>query len=150
MRNVLVVVVALGSLYVAMQAQTRLGTPADEASIKKNRENSVAAWNRHDARAFAATLAADADHANVNGRFHGPTEIEKSFADNFAGVNKNATLRDDSMDVRFLTADVAVLTTQEIVTGRTDGVVARSIATFVYVKRNGAWERVVSRSIRMP
>jgi hypothetical protein len=45
---------------------------------------------------------------------------------------------------------VAVLTTEEIVTGRTDGVVTKSIHTSVYVKRNSEWVRVVSRSIRMP
>jgi len=150
MRNILVVGLTVGSLYVVAHAQARLGTLADEAAIKKSREGTVAAWNKHDAKAFAATMAADADHANINGRFHGSAEIEKSFADNFAGVNKTATLRDDSIDVRFLTSDVAVLTTEEIVTGRTDGVVAKSIATSVYVKRSGNWVRVVSRSIRMP
>lgn len=130
------------------QTQTRAGTAADEAAIKKNGEARAAAWNKHEAKALGALFAADADRVSTRGVKSGRVEIEKDYADEFDGVYKNAMLKDESNKVRFLTADVAILDADHVITGRADGTIKNHV-TATYVKRNGTWALVTYRVIRM-
>ena len=147
-RAMLVVIgVVLLAIPVA-QTQTRVGGAADEAAIKKNGDARSVAWNKHDAKALAALFAADADRVSARGVKSGRVEIEKDYADEFGSVYKDAVLKDESNKVRFLTADVAILDADHVITGRTDGTIKNHV-TAIYVKRNGTWALVAYRVIRM-
>ena len=150
MRRVMLVVVGAVLIAATAQMQTRLGTPADERVIQNNRDAHDAAWNKHDARALAALFAPDADRATVNGWFSGRGEIERGYANTFGGAFKNATLINESPKLKFLTADVAMLDVDNIVTDGADGMRVKNHSTSIYVKRNGEWTLVANRLIRMP
>ena len=129
--------------------QTRMGTAADEAAIRKNLDTLVASWNKHDAKAVAATFAADADQLRGSSIVSGRAQIEKSYADLFIGAFKNATLKVDPMKVRFITADVAIADNEGVITGATNGTV-KNHATAIYVRRNGEWMTAAQRLIPEP
>lgn len=150
MRHVILVFVGAALIAATAQMQTRLGTPADERAIQNNRDAHDAAWNKHDAKALAALFAPDADRATVNGWFSGRAEIERGYVNTFGGAFKNATLTNESPKLKFLTADVAMLDVDNIVTGRADGMTVKNHSTSIYVKRNGEWTLVANRLIRMP
>src|SRR5262252_9667597 len=118
----------------AATADAQLGTPADEAAIRKILDARNAAYNNHDAKALAATYAHDADLVTGTGRvISGRAAIEKNYVEAFAGLDKNASVRIDSSKVRFITADSAILDMDGVTTGRTDGAI-KTHATRVYVK----------------
>ena len=61
------------------------------------------AWNKHDPKALAAHFAADVDRVRSNGTyFFGRTEVERSYVDTLGGVDRNATLKDESSKLRLL------------------------------------------------
>jgi uncharacterized protein (TIGR02246 family) len=134
----------------ASHAQSRLGSAADEAAILTQRQAAVAAWNTHDPKAIAAHFADDVDRVRSNGAYSaGKPEVEKSFIDTLGGVDKNATLREESTHVRFLTPDVALVEMTVVITGATNGPVLREHGTLVYIKRNGTWVVSAIRSTRI-
>jgi uncharacterized protein (TIGR02246 family) len=149
MRERLLVFVVVSLVAGAAPVHAQLGTPADEAAIRKILDARNAAYNNHDAKALAATYAPDADLVTGTGRvISGKAAIEKNYRDAFAGVDKTASVTIDSSTVRFLTADTAILDMDGVTTGRTDGAI-RTHATWVYVKRNGEWMVVAIRATRL-
>ena len=148
MRQAILVVVGVSMLAAVASTQSDLGSAADEAAIKKSVDARVAPYNKHDAKALAAFYSADADRATNVGFFSGRAQIEKSYADNFNGVGKNAVLKQEGTKVRFLTADVAIADTDNTITGRTDGT-TKNHTTNIFVKRNREWVLLAARTIRM-
>lgn len=62
------------------------GQPA-EVSIRRALAEQAEAWNRHDAKAWSASFADDADFVNVLGMlFQGRAEIERRHADLFGSI----------------------------------------------------------------
>jgi len=61
---------------------------------------------RHDAKVIASLFAADADRVTTRGVFKGRSEVERSYAEGFVSVNKNAAFSEGSNQVRFVVADV--------------------------------------------
>jgi ketosteroid isomerase-like protein len=77
----------------AAHSQTQVNTAADEAAIRQILDARNAAYNRHDAKALAATYAPDADLVTGTGRLvSGRSEIEKNYTEAFAGVDKSASV----------------------------------------------------------
>jgi uncharacterized protein (TIGR02246 family) len=145
-RLVLLVMSFLAST-AALYAQ--LGTPSDEAAIRAILDARNAAYNRHDAKALAATYAPDADLVTGTGKLlSGRAEIEKNYVDSFAGVDRNAIVKIDASKLRFLTRDAAILDLDGVTTGRSDGAI-KTHATWVYAKRNGQWTVVAIRAMRI-
>src|ERR1044072_2834189 len=132
MRTVYLVSISPALIAPTAKMQTLFGTAADERAIQNNRDAHDAAWNKHDAKALAALFAPDADRATVNGWFSGRAEIEKGYVTTFGGAFKNATLTNESPKLKFLTADVAMLDVDNIVTGRADGMRVKNHSTSSY------------------
>jgi uncharacterized protein (TIGR02246 family) len=149
MRTRILAFVGAALLASAAYTQTQRGTAADEAAIRKILDVRNAAYNRHDAKALAATYALDADLVTGTGRLvSGRAEIEKNYIESFAGVDKNASVRIDSSKLRFLTPDTVILDLDGVTIGRADGAI-KTHATWVYVKRNGVWMVVAIRATRI-
>src|SRR6188768_1924801 len=90
----------------AARADTRA---ADEAAIRDLQARQAEAWNRHDAKAYAALFAPDGDVVNVVGWWwKGPAEIERKLTAAYAFVFKDSALTMTSVDVRFLTPEIAI------------------------------------------
>lgn len=106
--------IALGlSLCGLAQAQT-----ADEAAVKSLVANYDAAFNAHDAKAFAATFAPDADFTNWVGQLaHGRVEIERFHIPILTLVYKNGVEKVTDIQIRFIRPDVAAVDVRSDVTG---------------------------------
>jgi uncharacterized protein (TIGR02246 family) len=148
MRQAILVLVGVALCVTSAYTQTRLGTAADEAAIRRNLEARIVAWNKHDAKATAALFATDADRVSTNGSFSsGRAQIEKSYANLFSDVYKNSTLKSEPGTVRFLTTDVAIFDAPYTITGATNGTFNGTGAA-IHVKRNGVWELVSLRLVQ--
>jgi uncharacterized protein (TIGR02246 family) len=133
----------------AAYSQTQVNTAGDEVAIRRVLDARNAAYNKHDAKALAATYAPDADLVTGTGRLvSGRREIEKNYTEAFSGVDKNAFVTINSSKLRFLSPDAALLDLDGVTTGRTDGTI-KTHATWVYVKRDGEWMIVAIRATRI-
>jgi uncharacterized protein (TIGR02246 family) len=146
-RTVISVVACAIGFGVAVLGQPRLGTPADEAAILKNRDAQNAAFNKHDAKAYAALSSDDIDRIDALGTVSGRANLERRYAERWK-ADPSATVRDESRKIRFVSNDVAILDVDNIIT-RSSGT-NRNHATFVYAKRNGEWTSVAQRVIAKP
>ncbi len=80
-----------------------------------------AAWNRHDAHAFAQTFAEDADFTNVFGMvLKGRAGIEAGHAPIFKTMFKDSQLTVTETRVRLIRSDVAAVDVKWTMTGARD------------------------------
>src|SRR5213075_598785 len=76
------------------------------------------AWNKHDAKAYAALFTEDGDCVNIVGWWwKGRAEIERKLTDAYVYVFKESTLTIKDVDIRLLTSDVAVAHVHWTLTG---------------------------------
>ena len=81
----------------------------DAAAIRQLQVLQAAAWNQHDARAYANLFAEDGDAVNVVGWWwRGRLEIERKIREGFEFVFAQSTLTITDVDVRFLSPTMAV------------------------------------------
>jgi uncharacterized protein (TIGR02246 family) len=103
----------IGSLLLLM---TGFGIPAlgaqcarDEAEIRDLQARQQEAWNRHDAKAYAALFTDDGDVVTVVGWWwKGRSEIETNLTAAYAVVFRDSMMTINDVQVRFLARDVAV------------------------------------------
>ena len=81
----------------------------DESEIRQLQARQQDAWNRHDAKAYAALFTDDGDVVNVVGWWwKGRREIERQLTAAYAVVFRESRLTITDVEVRFLARDVAV------------------------------------------
>ena len=81
----------------------------DVAAIRQIQVMQAAAWNQHDARAYASLFAEDGDAVNVLGWWwKGRPEIERKIREGFEFVFAQSTLTITDVDVRVLSPSMAV------------------------------------------
>jgi len=104
------ILIALSLLAVAADASGgALASARDEAAIRDLQTRQQDAWNRHDARAYAALFVDAGDAVNVLGCWwKGRGEIERQLTSAFAVGFRESRLTIREVDVRFLTPAVAV------------------------------------------
>lgn len=91
---------------------------ADEASIRKAIDGEEDAWNRGDAKAFAARFQEDGTFTDVFGAVsHTRAELEKRQVEFFTSLFKGSRLALKVRKVRFLRPDVAVVEIDTEVSG---------------------------------
>ena len=85
------------------------GQSQDEAEIRNLQRRQQEAWNRHDAKGYAALFAEDGEVVNVVGWWwKGRPEIESKLTEAYKFVFRESTLTIDEVHVRFLTPEIAV------------------------------------------
>ena len=118
---------------------SRAGQAEDEAAIRKNAEDYVAAYNNHDAKAVAAMWSPDAVYLDpaTGDAAVGREEIEKVFADTLAEL-KDAKLEVAVRSIDFVSPNVAVENgTVRVIQPNEEPV--ETYYTAVNVKRDGRW-----------
>jgi uncharacterized protein (TIGR02246 family) len=81
----------------------------DDAAIRQVQVLQAAAWNRHDAQAYASLFTEDGDAVNLVGRWwRGRPEIERRLREGFEVVFARSTLTITDVDVRFLGPNTAI------------------------------------------
>ena len=121
-------------------------TPGDEQAIRSLMAQTTEAFNKHDAKLWAAVCTPDARLVTVRGEsMNGAAAIEKGLASIFATRGRNSKLRTLDVTVRFVRPDVALAH----VTNEMSGVVAPSgetqpphteLSIRVVVKDGGVWK----------
>jgi uncharacterized protein (TIGR02246 family) len=113
----------------------------------------VDAWNQHDAKAFAAVFAEDADFTNWRGQgASGRSRIEEFHAPLFATIFKNSHQTMTDIKIRFVRPDVAAVDVRWELTGQTDAQgnarpPRQGILNFVMAKKDGKWQIVVMHNL---
>ena len=128
----------------------------DEALIQEVLAGFVAAWNKHDAAAFAQVFAPDADFTNVRGTSaRGRAEIEKHHAPLFAGRFKETSQKMTETKIRLIRPDVAAVDAWWEMTGAKgpDGQeipIRKGLLSFVMTKDAGKWLITVMHNMDLP
>jgi uncharacterized protein (TIGR02246 family) len=116
----------------------------------------VAAWNRHDAAAYAAPFAEDADFTSVFGLLaKGRAAIEASHAAIFKTMFKDSHLTADETRIRFIRPDVAAVDVRWTMTGARDpqGKVwpaRQGLLNQIVTEQRGTWSIAVSHNMDLP
>ena len=103
-RVVAAIAILAGLTPVGVRAQRQ-----DDAAIHQVQSRQAAAWNSHDAAAYASLFTLDGDVVNVVGWWwRGRAEIESKLRAAFALVFRDSKLTITDVQVKFLTPEIAV------------------------------------------
>ncbi len=122
---------------------------ADSAAIRRTIDNFLAAFNRHDAKGWAAPFTEDGDFTNVTGLTrHGRKEVEERFAGLFSTTLKEAHRTCTVRHIRFITPEIAAVDADwELVGSKgsdgSENPVRKGLFTWVMVKENDQWHFAV-------
>ncbi|MDG6104089.1 SgcJ/EcaC family oxidoreductase [Dactylosporangium aurantiacum] len=113
----------------------------DVAQLRALFASTIEAWDRADAQAYAAAFTEDADYTIFVGtRYRGRDKIADVHDALWRRFLKGSRLVGAVTDIRFVTDDVAVLTSQgRVRTSRLSGRRLDKAQTFVAVRRDGRW-----------
>lgn len=123
---------------------TGAATAAERDAVCATLASLVDAWDAHDAEAYGALFTEDATYTTFVGtHYQGRQDIADAHEALFAGFLKDTRLADSILDIRFLTADTAVVTSRgDTYTG--DRPAARKLSkvqTYTLVRRPaGQWQ----------
>ena len=126
-------------------AIARCDTEQDKAAVRDLVGTQQAdAWNKHDAKAYAALFTEDGDCVNVVGWWwKSRAEIERKLTDAYLFVFKESVLTIKDIDVKFLAPDIAVAHIRWTMTGaRTPKGIPepqQGIQTQILRKQSGKW-----------
>src|SRR4051812_12278507 len=134
----------IGLTVVSAQIADAAGGANDEAGVKALETQQQEAWNRHDAKAYAALFTEDGDCVNVVGWWwKGRAEIEKKLTDAYVYVFNQSVLKIGEVTSRLLQPDLAVVHVRWTMSGaRTpQGIPTpqQGIQTQVVQKNAGKW-----------
>ena len=116
----------------------------DELAVRNLEKQQGEAWNRHDAKAYAALFTEDGDCVNVVGWWwKGRAEIEKKLTAAYAFVFRESVLTITDVNVRFPAPEMAIAHVRwSLVGARTPPnypKVQQGIQTQTLQKQNGKW-----------
>lgn len=122
---------------------------ADEDAIRALVDQQVKGWAAGDAAAYAGVFTADADYITfLGGHCVGRDAIASSYVPLFKKLLKGTQLRIDITQVRFLTADVALVHANASVVKRRRRRNRRNtrVNTSVAVRTDGRWRFAASQN----
>jgi uncharacterized protein (TIGR02246 family) len=104
--------------FIALSGTAAAATSDDESAILQVQVAQADAWNRHDAKAYAALFTEEGDCVNVVGWWwKGRTQIESKLTAAFAFVFHESQLAISETEVRFLSPAIAVAHVSWTMTG---------------------------------
>jgi uncharacterized protein (TIGR02246 family) len=139
----------------ALTAIAQTGTKADDDAIRAVMDRFMDAWNHHDAHAFAAVFAEDADFTNVIGRgASGRARIEEFHAPAFAAVFKDSHQKYTDIKTRYLRPEIAAVDVHWEMTGATDAQgnprpLRQGLLNFIMMRNAGQWQIVVMHNLEL-
>jgi uncharacterized protein (TIGR02246 family) len=143
--------IAFAGLPLTLSGQAQVET--DQQAIAAVMDRFMDAWNRHDAKAFAAVFAEDADFTNWRGEgASGRSKIEEFHAPMFATIFKNSHQSYTAIKTRLIRPDVAAVDVHWEMTGAMDAQGnprpdRRGLLNFAMAKNAGQWQIVVMHNL---
>jgi uncharacterized protein (TIGR02246 family) len=136
--------VILASITPLVAARPATAQTGDLAEIRSVAMRQADAWNRHDAKAYAALFTEDCDVVNIAGWWwRGSAEAERKLTEAFRFVFRDSRLTITDVDTRFIRPDVAVAHARWTMVGaRTPPGMPEpreGIQTLVFTKQSGRW-----------
>jgi uncharacterized protein (TIGR02246 family) len=128
---------------------------ADSDAIRQVISGFLDAFNRHDARGWAAPFTEDGDFTNVAGLTrHGRKEVEERFTGLFAASLKTAHRTATVLHIRFIRPDVAAVDAEwELVGSKaadgSDNPVRKGLFIWTMTKENGHWMFAVFHELEL-
>lgn len=102
--------IVFGLVLAMLSAAGAYGSETDEAAIREVQTRQAAAWNAHDAAAYADLFSEDGDAVNVLGWWwQGRLAIRSKLSDAFAWVFRDSKLTITDVHTRFLDPSTAVV-----------------------------------------
>lgn len=138
------IVAALSLCLCALSARAQ-SNAADEKDVRGLGVQLQDAWNKADAKMLADLFLTDGDYISSTGRTaRGRAEVQKAFAQQWAGVYKGTRLAHTVTSVQFVRRDVAIADGAFEIAGMKDPggktLGARSgLSTMVAVKKGDRW-----------
>ncbi len=129
----------------AAPALAQNASAADESDVRALAAQLQQAWNKADAKMLADLFLTDGDYVSSTGRTaRGRAEVEKAFAQQWAGIYKGTKIAITMTTVHFIRKDVAIADGAFDVTGMKDpggkAVGTRSgLSTLVAAKKGDRW-----------
>ena len=134
-------VLGIGFMTAQDKKETAPGREADRAAIDKLSGEFVQAFNNRDAAAVAANYTADGEYIRNDGEpIRGRIEIEKRYAEFFKSVKGKPKLEIQTDDLRFPSADSAVLEVTLRLTNEAGELIASSWRNSLLVREGGRWK----------
>lgn len=139
------IVVALSLGLCAIGARAQSTNAADEKDVRGLGAQFQDSWNKADAKMLADLFLTDGDYISSTGRTaRGRAEVEKAFAQQWAGIYKGTRLAHTVTSVHFVRRDVAIADGAFEITGMRDAagktLGARSgLSTMVAAKKGERW-----------
>ena len=130
---------------VVVEAGAQSSTAGDEKDIRAISVQLQDAWNKADPKMLADLFLTDGDYISSTGRTaRGRAEVEKAFAQQWAGIYRKTKIAVQVTNTRFVRRDVAVVDGTFEVSGMKDpagkSLPARSgLSTIVAVKKGERW-----------
>jgi len=116
----------------------------------------VAAWNAHDARAYALPFAPEAEFTNVFGLVQkGRAAIEAAHAAIFNTMFKDSRLALTETRIRFIRPDIAAIDVRWTMTGARDPTgkpwpARHGLLNQIATREHGVWSIAVSHNMDLP
>ncbi|HEU4618853.1 MAG TPA: SgcJ/EcaC family oxidoreductase [Gammaproteobacteria bacterium] len=129
---------------------------SDAGAPGGSRVRSADAWNVHDAGAFAAAFAEDADFTNVFGMHaKGRAAIEAFHAPIFATMFRDSRLTIEEPQIRMIRPDVASIDARWLMTGARDPhgnpwPERRGLLSFIATRGAAGWQLDVMHNMDLP
>jgi uncharacterized protein (TIGR02246 family) len=143
--------IALAGLPLIVRGQTK--GEAEQQAVVAVIDRFMDAWNRHDAKAFAAVFAEDADFTNWRGEgASGRSKIELFHAPLFATIFKDSHQSYTAINSRFIRPHVAAVDVHWEMTGALDAQGnprpdRKGLLSFTMEKNAGQWQIVVMHNL---
>ncbi len=140
-------------LLLPLVLNAKTGSEPAELAIRSVVDRFMDAWNRHDAKAFAAVFSEDADFTNVRGiGASGRAQIEAFHAPVFATIFGKSHQEYTDIKTRLIRPDVAAVDVHWEMTGVMDTQGnprpnREGLLNFVMTKNAGQWEIVVMHNL---
>ncbi len=127
-------------------------SPAEETAVRDHCAEFVTAWNKHDAKAMAATWSEDGSLINPFGRIaSNRADVEKILSEEHNTVMRGTTYTATTIGVQFVAPNVAVTDWSSVITGMHDPKGAelppfKHHVAIVVVKKDGKWTTAAARA----
>jgi uncharacterized protein (TIGR02246 family) len=151
--NLCLAVIVFAAFPLTIHAQVNV--EADRQAIVAVVDRFLDAWNQHDARAFAAVFAEDADFTNWRGTgASGRSKIEESHAPMFATIFKISHQTHTAIKTRFIRPDVGAVDVNWEMTAAMDAQGnpppgRKGLLNFVMAKNDEQWQFLVMHSLNL-